>query len=165
MTENRKELLSEALLESLEDIDVEEYDDEEEPEEELEKDEFNTLVEVVDEAYYPDINAEDYPDVISFWKEVDKHLGDFQDQIADTLGFKNADEMQYYIESIEKCGEYVDPSDWLEYQFLNYYLNDAMETFPEAYEQQDTDFLCCVCGKPIEYCSTDSVMLNNDKWK
>ena len=37
--------------------------------------------------------------------------------------------------------------------------------FPKAYEYpENTHYKCCVCGKPIEYSSNDSVMLTDDKW-
>ena len=122
----------------------------------------NKLVKTIKDAWFPDICAENYDNVESFWKSVDSRFEDWKESLANELNV-TTEELDSFVASCNDILSEVSNEDWLQWTYNSYYFEDAWNAFPEAYEY-NPHFKCSVCGRPIQYDSRDTVVLTDVKW-
>ena len=72
----------------------------------------NKLVKTIRDAWFPDIWAENYDNVESFWKSVDSRFEDWKESLANELNV-TTEELDSFVASCNDILSEVSNEDWL----------------------------------------------------
>lgn len=119
-----------------------------------------------DECWFPGIDTDDYDEysVLKFWSDVESVYPMWKERLLDVL-LVSEEELDSFLRTDKSANMYMSGEEWLMSEYFDRFVRDAMNKWPDAYEWQEPDYRCTVCGKPIEYDSNDSVMLYEPQWK
>lgn len=126
---------------------------------------YEQLEDAIIQTERPVIKAENFDDIFAFFTEVEKHFKKWLKTIQLTLGFSTKKSFSNELSELPQVyNYYYKPDDALLDLYLEPFIDDAYDTFPEAYQSRPSQDYCTVCKKPMRYCGDDSVMLTDDKW-